>query len=132
MPETIAKENETSLRLLDAIHAQYADFCQKVRFLVMGAFSMEDESLALEIISEFLDRKELELRKLEAAARTRLEDREGDSVSVERLLGRLLMEREDYRILLRIAEIRRKGGPRWEMLQNIIREPTVETHPPRE
>ncbi|MDR3569532.1 MAG: hypothetical protein P4L43_16025 [Syntrophobacteraceae bacterium] len=120
MATTDLTENDATLLLFDSVYDQYADFCRKLRFLIRGAFSMEDETLAIEIISQFLERKEKELYKLETAARERIAGRTGDRDSFERLLGRLLMEREDYRILLRIAHIRRSGGPRWEMLQTIL------------
>ena len=62
--ETVFTGKNTSLRLFDSLHDQYADFCRKLRFLIMGAFTMEDESLGLEIISEYLERKEKELHEL--------------------------------------------------------------------
>ena len=129
MVETVLKEN-TSPRLFDSIYDQYADFCKKLRFLLMGALSTEDAPLALEIISDFLGRKEIELQKLEDAAKNSIDPETGEPGPVEILLGRLLMEREDYRILLRLAELRRKGGRRWEMLQTLIGERGVETAAP--
>lgn len=130
MPETVYKENNTSLRLFDSLYDQYADFCRKLRFLIKGGFTMEEEALALEMISEFLDRKEKDLQELKASAGDRIGSTVVGSQSLELLLGRLLMEREDYRILQRIAEIKQDGGPRWEMLQSIIREEAAKTSPP--
>lgn len=126
MVETVLKEN-TSPRLFDSIYDQYADFCRKLRFLITGALSTEDAPLALEIISDFLERKEIELQRLEAAAKNSIDPETGEPGPVELLLGRLLMEREDYRFLLRLAEIRRNGGRRWEMLQTLIGEREVES-----
>ena len=40
------------------------------------------------------------------------------------------MEREDYRVLQRIAEIRQNGGPRWETLQSLIRGRRQKPPPP--
>ncbi len=130
MVETVLKENNSSPRLFDSTYDQYADFCQKLRFLITGALSTEDAPLALEIISDFLERKEIELQKLEAAAKNSIAGETGEPGPVEILLGRLLMEREDYRILLRLAEIRRNGGRRWEMLQALIGEREVEAPAP--
>ncbi|MDA8307399.1 MAG: hypothetical protein M0Z81_11285 [Deltaproteobacteria bacterium] len=130
MPETVLKEKNTSLRLFDSLYDQYADFCRKLRFLIMSAFTIGEESLALEIIWEFLEQKEKELHGLKASAMDRIEGNAVDSQSVELLLGRLLMEREDYRILQRIAQIRQNGGSPWETLQTIIGEHASETSAP--
>ena len=126
MPAPPPEDKNKRPRPFDPLYEQYADFCRKLRFLLAGAFSMENESLALEIISDFLERKEEDLRKLEAAARVRINSRPGDSDSVERLVGSLIMEREDYKILFRIAEIKRNGGPRWETLQALIQDQALE------
>ncbi len=123
MAEALLQQKSTSPRPFDSLYDQYADFCQKLHFLIMSAFAMEQESLGLEIISELLDQKEKELQELKISAGDRIDEGSG---SVELLLGRLLMEREDYRILQRIAEIRQNGGPRWEALQSLIREQTPE------
>lgn len=129
-PETVLQEKNKSLRPFDSLYDQYADFCRKLRFLIMGAFKTGGESLALEIISEFLEHKEKDLNQLKAGAKDRID---GGAESVELLLGRLLMEREDYKILQRVAEIRHNGGPRWNTLQGLIMEQAQETsdHPRR-
>lgn len=117
------------LERLDSLYDQYADFCRKLRFLVMGALAMEEQLLALEMISEFLELKEKDLQGLKAAAGDRVDSEvEG---SLEQLLGRLLMEREDYRVLQRIAQIKQNGGTQWELLQSLIREQAAEIASPR-
>ncbi|MGC8491038.1 MAG: hypothetical protein ACP5SH_04800 [Syntrophobacteraceae bacterium] len=126
MAEALLQQKSPSPRPFDSLYEQYADFCRKLHFLIMSAFAMEEESLGLEIISEFLEQKEKELQELKISAGNRIEENSG---SVELLLGRLLMEREDYRILQRIAEIRQNGGPRWEALQSLIREQTPDPLP---
>ena len=47
-------------------------------------------------------------------------DANPESESVEVLLGRSLMHHEEYQILQKIMDIRKTGGHRWEMLQEII------------
>ena len=128
MAEALVQQKSTSPRPFDSLYDQYADFCRKLHFLIMGSLTMEEESLGLEIISELLDQKEKELQELKLASREHIDENSG---SVELLLGRLLMEREDYRILQRIAEIRQNGGPRWEALQSLIREQTPAPLPHR-
>lgn len=128
MAEASLQQKSTSPRPFDSLYDQYSDFCRKLHFLIMGALTMEEESLGLEIISEFLEQREKELQELKVSAGDRIDESSG---SVELLLGRLLMEREDYRILQRIAEIRQNGGPRWEALQSLIREQTPQPLPHR-
>jgi len=86
---------------------------------------LEEESLALEIIIEFLDRKEKDLEELKAATQGQIKGRNPESEPVELLLGRLLMQHEDYPILRRITEIKRNGGTKWQALQAIIQEQAV-------
>jgi hypothetical protein len=122
MPENIFEDKVISLRLFESLYDQYIGFFKKLRFFVKSAFAMEEESLALEIISEFLDFKEKDLEELMAVTQDEIKTSIPGMESVELLLGRLLMQREDYRILQRITEIRRDGGTRWDTLQNIIQE----------
>jgi hypothetical protein len=100
----------------------YVDFCKKLRFFIKGAFTTQEEALALEVISEFLDHNEKKLDELKANLSGGANDGSFGPESVEVLLGRLLMQNEDYKALQRIAEIRRNGGPRWEQLQDILQE----------
>lgn len=100
------------------LYEHYLDFCKKLRFLIKGALTNQEELLALEIISDYLDRNERDLEELRAKT-----DENGDmspSESFEVLLGRLLMQNEDYQLLRKIAEVRRKAGPNWEALQSIL------------
>jgi hypothetical protein len=94
------------------------DFCKKLRFLIKGALTNQEELLALEIISDYLDHNERDLQELRA--KTGEDSDVSVSQSFEALLGRLLMENEDYRLLQKIADTRRKGGPNWEALQSIL------------
>jgi hypothetical protein len=96
----------------------YSDFCKKLRFLIKGALSNQDESLALEIISDCLDRNVKDLQELRA--KTDENSTLPSSQSFEALLGSMLMENEDYQLLQKIAETRRKGGPNWEALRSIL------------
>ena len=128
MPETVSDNQFVSFEAFKALSGQYCDFCKKLRFFIKGAFTVQEEALALEIIAEFLDRKEKELQelvgKVSEEARSRGPDPKPDPVEV--LLGRSLMQSEDYQVLQQITEIRKAGGPRWEMLQAIIKD----TFPP--
>ncbi len=132
MPETILDDKVISLRSFELLYDQYADFCRKLRFVVKSALVMEEESLALEIISEFVARKEKDLDELLAATRGQINGRTTESEPVELLLGRLLMQHEDYPILRRISEIKRDGGMRWQTLQAIIHEKVIikDPYPP--
>jgi len=125
MPGSIFEDKVISLRLFESLYDQYTGFCRKLRFFVKSAFAMEEESLALEIISEFLDFKEKDLEELMAMTQDEIKAGVPGSESVELLLGRLLMQHEDYRILQRITEIRRDGGTRWNTLQTIIQDQTI-------
>jgi len=125
MPESILEDKVISLRFFESLYDQYTGFCRKLRFFVKSAFAMEEETLALEMISELLDFKEKDLEELMAATQGEIMSGIPGSESVELLLGRLLMQHEDYRILQRITEIRKDGGTRWETLQTIIGEQTV-------
>ncbi len=98
----------------------HVNFCRKLRFFIKGAFTTQEEALALEVISEFLDHNESKLDELRSNITGGTNDGNFGSESVEVLLGRLLMQNEDYKVLQRIAEIRRNGGPQWEQLQGII------------
>ena len=109
-----------SFRTFKKLSDQYADFCRKIRFFIKGAFTIQEETLALEIISEFLDQKEKELEDITCEISSEISAGPSESESVEVLLGRFLIENEDYRIFQRIAEIRKNGGVRWEMLQSIL------------
>ncbi|MGA3117251.1 MAG: hypothetical protein ABSF90_22760 [Syntrophobacteraceae bacterium] len=101
---------------------QYSDFCKKLRFFSKGAFTIQEETLALEIISEFLDQKEKELNELTDRFSSQTSTELAESEPVEILLGRFLMQNEDYQMLQQIAEIRKTGGTRWERLQSIIQD----------
>ncbi len=109
-----------SLQNFKILLDQYSDFCKKLRFFIKGAFTTQEETLALEIISEFLDQKEKELEEL--TNRVSSEGGTGlpESEPIEVLLGRFLMQNEDYVMLQQIAEIRKNGGARWEKLQSIF------------
>jgi len=54
MPEIILDDKFISLRSFESLYDQYTDFCRKLRFFIKSALVMEEESLVLEIISEFL------------------------------------------------------------------------------
>ncbi len=125
MPESILDDKVISLRSFESLYDQYIGFCRKLRFLVKNALVMEEGSLALEIITEFLDHKEKDLDELKAATQDEIKGRIPESEPVELLLGRFLMQHEDYPILRRITEIRRNGGIRWQTLQAIIQEQTI-------
>ncbi|MGA2937196.1 MAG: hypothetical protein ABSF52_08880 [Syntrophobacteraceae bacterium] len=125
MPEAILDDKVISLRSFESLYDQYIGFCRQLRFLVKSALVMEEESLALEIIIEFLDRKEKDLEELKAATQGQIKGRNPESEPVELLLGRLLMQHEDYPILRRITEIKRNGGTKWQALQAIIQEQAV-------
>lgn len=132
MPETISEDKTVSLRSFQSLYDQYVDFCRKLRFFVTSAFTMEEELLALEIISEFLKHKEKDLQEMRAAILGRTKGDGTEQEPVELLVGRLLMQHEDYRTLQRISEIRKNGGVQWEMLQAIIQEQAAgkDAHPP--
>jgi hypothetical protein len=132
MPEAILDDKVISLRSFESLYDQYIGFCRKLRFLVKSALVMEEESLALEIITEFLDHKEKDIEELKAATQGQITGRTSESEPVELLLGRLLMQHEDYRILRRITEIKRNGGIQWQTLQAIIQEQAIikDTCPP--
>jgi hypothetical protein len=132
MPETILDDKVISLRSFESLYDQYIDFCRKLRFFVKSALVTEEASVALEIISDFLDHKEKDLDELKEATQDQIKGRTTESEPVELLLGRLLMQHEDYPILRRITEIRRSGGIRWQTLQAIIREQTIikDPYPP--
>ncbi|HYA40927.1 MAG TPA: hypothetical protein VEF34_06470 [Syntrophobacteraceae bacterium] len=100
------------------LYDRYLVFCKKLHFLIKGALTNREELLALEIILDYLDRNERDIEELRAR-----NDEKSDvsaSESFEVLLGRLLMENEDYQLLHKIAEARRKGGPNWEALKSIL------------
>jgi hypothetical protein len=122
MPEAILDDKVISLRSFESLYDQYIGFCRKLRFLVKSALVMEEEPLALEIITEFLDHKEKDLDELRAATQGQIKGRIPESEPVELLLGRLLMQHEDYPILRRITEIKTNGGIRWQTLQAILQE----------
>jgi hypothetical protein len=109
-----------SLRTFMKLSDQYADFCRKIRFFIKGAFTIQEETLALEIISEFLDQKEKELEDLTCMVSSETSAGPSELEPVEVLLGRFLIGNEDYRIFQQIAEIRKNGGTRWEMLQSVL------------
>jgi hypothetical protein len=109
-----------SVQSFKMLFDQYSDFCRKLRFLIKGAFTVQQETLALEIISEFLDQKEKELDELTDKVASETSAGLAETEPIEVLLGRFLMQNEDYRIFQQIAEIRKKGGARWERLQSII------------
>lgn len=67
MPETILDDKVISLRSFESLYDQYTDFCRKLRFFIKSALVMEEESLALELISELLEYKEKDLDELRAA-----------------------------------------------------------------
>ena len=115
-----------SLQTFKKLSDQYVDFCRKLRFFIKGAFTIQEETLALEIISEFLDQKEKELKDFTCEVSSEISAGTSDSESVEVLLGRFLIENEDYWMFQRIAEIRKNGGVRWEMLQSVLHD----TFPP--
>ncbi len=125
MPEAILDDKVISLRSFESLYDQYIGFCRKLRFLVKSALVMEEESLALEIITEFLDHKEKDLEELRAATKGQIKGWAPESEPVELLLGRLLMQHEDYGILRRITEIKRNGGIQWQTLQAIIQDQTI-------
>jgi hypothetical protein len=100
------------------LYEHYSVFCKKIRLLIKGAFTNHQELLALEILLDYLDRNEKDLEELRARADEKTEALSADSF--EALLGRLLMENEDYQLLQKIADARRKGGPNWEALQSIL------------
>ncbi len=100
------------------LYDHYLDFCKKLRFLVKGALTNQEEWVALEIISDYLDRNERNLEELRAEIDKNTDMSSPQSLEV--LLGRLMMENEDYQLLQKIAEARRKGGPDWEALQSIL------------
>jgi len=132
MPEIILDDKFISLRSFESLYDQYTDFCRKLRFFIKSALVMEEESLVLEIISEFLENKEKDLDELRAATRGQIQGCPPESEPVELLLGRLLMQHEDYRILQRINEIKRNGGIRWQTLQAIIHKQAIikDPYPP--
>jgi len=100
------------------IYDHYLAFCKKLRFLIKGALTNQEELLVLEIISDYLDHNERDLEELHANIDEKTD--KSSSESFEALLGRLLMENEDYQLLRKIAEARSKGGPNWEALQSIL------------
>ena len=125
MTEAILDDKVISLRSFELLYHQFIGFCRKLRFLVKSALVTEEESLALEIISEFLDHKEKDLEELRAATQGQIKGRTPESEPVELLLGRLLMQHEDYPILRRITEIKKDGGAQWQALQAIIQEQAI-------
>jgi hypothetical protein len=132
MPESLLDDKVISLRSFESLYDQYIDFCRKLRFCIKSALVMEEQSVALEIISEFLDHKEKDLDELIEATRGQIKGSTSGAEPVELLLGRLLMQHEDYGILRRITEIKKSGGIRWQTLQDIIQEQTVikDEYPP--
>ena len=111
-----------SVQSFKMLFDQYSDFCRKLRFFIKGAFTIQEETLALEIISEFLDQKEEELDELSDKVSSETSAGLPESEPIEVLLGRFLMQNEDYQMLQQIAEIRKNGGARWERLQSIIQD----------
>ncbi len=132
MPETILDDKVISLRSFESLYDQYTDFCRKLRFFIKSALVMEEESLALELISELLEYKEKDLDEHRAATQGQIKGCPPESEEMELLLGRLLMQHEDYGILQRINEIKRNGGIRWKTLQAIIHEQAIikDPYPP--
>jgi hypothetical protein len=119
-PEPVSENRAVSLEAFHSLARQYSDFCKKLRFLIKGAFTAREEVLALEIAAEFLDGKEKELEALIERVSEEAQRRDPGSEAVEVLIGRSLMQHEDYHVLQQIAEIRKAGGPRWETLQSIL------------
>lgn len=127
MPENSFESTFVTLRTFKSLYDQYYDFCRKLRFFIKGAFTIQEESLALEIISELLDQKEKDLEMLRAQAFDESRNPDPRSESMELLLGRSLMQSEDYRLLRRLSDIRKNGGQQWETLQALLRD----TYPPK-
>jgi hypothetical protein len=100
------------------LYDHYLAFCRKLRFVIKGALASQEDFSALEIISDYLDRNERDLEKLHASIGEKKDMATSESFEV--LLGRLLMENEDYQLLQKLAEARKKGGPDWEALQSIL------------
>lgn len=118
MSDLLGEDRIVTQKKFKLLFEHYVDFCRKLRFLINGALANQEELLTLEIISDYLDRNESHLEKMRA-----MTDENADQPSLqslEVLLGNLLMQNEDYRLLRKIAEARRKGGPDWEALQAIL------------
>jgi hypothetical protein len=118
MSELSGEDRIVTQKRFKLLFDHYVDFCKKLRFLINGALANQEELLTLEIISDYLDRNERHLEKMRAKSGEDAD--ESSSQSLEILLGSLLMQNEDYRLLRKIAEARRKGGPNWEALQSIL------------
>jgi len=118
MSEMSGEDRMMAQRNFRLLFDHYADFCKKLRFLVKGALTSKEELLALEIISDYLDRNEEHLGRMRA--KIDKTDDMSTSESFEVLLGNLLMQNEDYQLLRKISETRRNGGANWEVLQSIL------------
>ncbi len=109
-----------SLQAFKTLSDQYSDLCKKLRFFIKGAFTIQEETLALEIISEFLDQKEKEFADFMCRVAGEIDAGRSESEPVEVLLGRFLIKNEDYKIFQKIVEIRKNGGEQWEKLRSVI------------
>jgi hypothetical protein len=120
MPEQVFENRVVSLSLFKTLHEHCTDFCRKIRFLTKTGFSAHEEAFVLEIISELLDKKE---KDLEHMGKRALDECRAESISqesMEMMIGRYLMQHEDYRMLQRLAEIRKNDSRKWETIKALI------------
>jgi len=120
MPGNASETSVVSLRAFQSLHDHYLDFCRKIRFFIKGGFTIKEEALALEIILELLDQREKELGDLREKALDESREAGLTTESMELIVGRYLMQHEDYKILQRLSRIRRDGGAQWEALKAVI------------
>jgi hypothetical protein len=122
MAERMVSGGMVSWEGFDALYEHHFDCLRKIRFFVKAGSGLKEEETALEIIAEFLRRKESELQELRQTAlaqrdKAQSQEARGSTSSQEGKLGSESIRQEDRAVFGRLREICASGGDAWEELK---------------
>ena len=122
MTETVSGSGMVSWEVVDALYEHHFDCLRKIAFFVKAGDSLGEEGTALEVIAEFLKRKEDELQELRQSAlaeRNKAQSAEARSNPPNQAgnFGPDSIRQADRAVFGRFREICASGGDEWESLR---------------
>jgi hypothetical protein len=122
MTETVSGSGMVSWEVVDALYEHHFDCLRKIGFFVKAGDSLGEEGTALEVIAEFLKRKEDELQELRQSAlaeRNKAQSAEARSNPPNQAgnFGPDSIRQADRAVFGRFREICASGGDEWESLR---------------
>jgi hypothetical protein len=113
-----------SWQIFDALFEHHFDCLRKIRFFIKAGNALKEESVAIEILAEFVKQKEHELQQLRQVALTERDETgclevKDNSDNRERHLGPESIRQEDRPVFGKLREICMNGGEEWENLKSL-------------